>query len=166
MSEQKPLRAALLAPPEFTASTLFGVYDLLAAAGIDVALVIHLGEIYGFRLSKREAAGLLLTIAANLAALMGAYWGINLVSSALKTVSAGLTTALTATAQGALAWYATTITGAAAATWFSRGKSWGDEGPRETVHAILDSLDRDSILIGARDEIITMMKGKQPGHSS
>ena len=40
MSETKPLRAALLAPPEFTASTLFGVYDLLAAAGRDWDLVV------------------------------------------------------------------------------------------------------------------------------
>lgn len=40
MPEEKPLRAALLAPPEFTASTLFGVYDLLAAAGRDWDLVV------------------------------------------------------------------------------------------------------------------------------
>ena len=41
MSDKKPLRAALLAPPEFTASTLFGVYDLLAAAGRDWDLVVN-----------------------------------------------------------------------------------------------------------------------------
>ena len=62
----------------------------LAAAGGDVALVIHLGEVYGFRLSRREASRLLLTISAQLVALMGAYWGMNLVSSALKTASADL----------------------------------------------------------------------------
>lgn len=133
------------------------VADLLAAAGIDVALVIHLGEVYGFRLSRREASRLLLTIATNLAAFMGAYWGINLVSSALKTVSAGLSTTLTATAQGALAWYATYLTGTVAATWFSRGKSWGDAGPRETVREILASLDRDSIILSAREEIARMI---------
>ena len=73
------------------------VADLLAAAGTDIALVIHLGEVYGFRLSRREASKLLLTISAQLVALMGAYWGVNLVASALKTASAGLSTALTAT---------------------------------------------------------------------
>jgi transcriptional regulator GlxA family with amidase domain len=41
MSDDKPLRAAVLAPPEFTASTLFGVYDLLAAAGRDWDLVVN-----------------------------------------------------------------------------------------------------------------------------
>lgn len=133
------------------------VADLLAAAGIDVALVIHLGEVYGFRLSRREAMRLLLTIATQLAALMGTYWGINLVSSALKTISAGLSTTLTAAAQGALAWYATYLTGTIAARWFARGKSWGQRGPRETVRDILDSLDRDSILVSARAEIAALL---------
>jgi len=133
------------------------VADLLAAAGVDIALVIHLGDVYGFQLSRREAAKLLFTIATHLAALMGAYWGINLVSAALKTVSAGWSTALTVTAQGALAWYATYLTGTVAASWFARGKSWGEGGPRETVRRILDSLDQDSILLTAREEIATLI---------
>ena len=134
------------------------VTDLLAAAGGDVALVIHLGEVYGFSLSRREASRLLLTISAQLVALMGAYWGMNLVSSALKTASAGLSTALTAAAQGALAWYATYLTGKMAQTWFSRGKSWGNAGPKETARDILASLDRDSILQTARDDILTRIR--------
>jgi len=134
------------------------VADLLAAAGTDIAMVIHLGEIYGFKLSKREASKLLFTISAQLLALMGAYWGMNLVSSALKTASAGLSTALTATAQGALAWYATYLTGKMAETWFSRGKSWGKTGPRDTARTILASLDRDSIINTARDDILARLK--------
>jgi len=136
------------------------VTDLLAAAGGDIALVIHLGEVYGFQLSRREAAKLLLTISAQMVALMGAYWGMNLVTSALKTASAGLSTALTAAAQGALAWYATLVTGRMAQTWFSRGKSWGSGGPRETARAILDSLDRDSIMQSARQDILARLKGR------
>jgi len=133
--------------------------DLLAAAGSDVAMVIHLGEVYGFKLSRREAGKLLFTISAQLAALMGAYWGMNLVSSALKTASAGLSTALTATTQGALAWYATYLTGNMAQTWFSRGKSWGNAGPRQTARAILASLDRDSIIRTAREDLAARLKG-------
>jgi GTPase SAR1 family protein/uncharacterized protein (DUF697 family) len=136
------------------------VTDLLAAAGSDIAMVIHLGEVYGFRPSRREAAKLLLTISTQLVALMGAYWGMNLVTSALKTASAGLSTALTATAQGALAWYATYVTGKMAQSWFSRGKSWGSAGPRETARAILDSVDRDSIIQSARDDILERLKGR------
>jgi small GTP-binding protein len=134
--------------------------DLLAAAGTDIALVIHLGEVYGFRLSRREASKLLLTISAQLIALMGAYWGMNLVSSALKTASVGLSTALTATAQGTLAWYATYLTGKMAQTWFSRGKSWGNAGPRDTARTILASLDRDSILRTAREDLATRLKNR------
>jgi GTPase SAR1 family protein/uncharacterized protein (DUF697 family) len=136
------------------------VTDLLAAAGGDVAMVIHLGEVYGFRLSRREAAKLLLTISAQLVALMSAYWGMNLVTSALKTASAGLSTALTATAQGSLAWYATYVTGTMAQSWFSRGKSWGNAGPRETARAILDSVDRDSLIRAAREDILGRLKGR------
>jgi len=142
------------------------VADLLSAAGIDVALVIHLGHVYGFNLTRREAMKLLLTIATQLAALMSAYWGINLVSTALKTVSAGLSTALTATAQGALAWYATYLTGSIAASWFARGKSWGDGGPKETVREILASLDQDSILITAREEIAMLINRPASGSVS
>lgn len=133
------------------------VADLLAAAGIDVALVLHLGQLYGHSLSRREAMRLLVTIAAQLLALMGAYWGVNLVSSALKGMSAGMTTVATGAAQGALAWYATLVTGKAAEQWFAAGKTWGPEGPRATVRAILASLDRDSVLVDARREILAQL---------
>jgi len=134
------------------------VADLLAAAGTDVAMVIHLGEIYGFQLSRREAARLLLTISAQLVALMGAYWGLNLVSSALKTASAGLSTALTATAQGALAWYATYLIGQMAQTWFAKGKSWGNRGPRAVARRILSSLDKDFLVRTAREDMSSKLK--------
>ncbi len=133
------------------------VADLLAAAGIDVAMVMHLGRLYGHSPSRREAGRLLATIAAQLLALMGAYWGVNLVSSALKGVSAGMTTVVTGAAQGALAWYATLVTGKAAESWFAGGKSWGEEGPRATVRGILDGLDRDSILRDARRELLGLL---------
>lgn len=129
------------------------VTDLLAAAGGDVAMVMHLGEVYGFKLSRREASKLVLTISAQWVALLGAYWGMNLVSSALKIASAGLSTALTASAQGALAWYATYLTGKMAQTWFSSGKSWGTAGPKQTARAILASLDRDAIIKSAQEEL-------------
>ena len=134
------------------------VADLLAAAGTDVAMVIHLGNVYGFQLSKREASKLLLSISAQLLLLMGAYWGVNMVSAAMKTISAGLSAALTVGAQGTLAWYATYVTGRAAESWFAKGKSWGSEGPKDTIREILDSLDQDSILQTARVDILNKLK--------
>ena len=134
------------------------VADLLAAAGTDVAMVIHLGNVYGFKLSKREASKLLLSISAQLLLLMGAYWGVNMVSAGMKTISAGMSAALTAGAQGTLAWYATYVTGRAAESWFAKGKSWGSAGPRDTINEILDSLDQDSILKSARSDIMGKLR--------
>ena len=132
--------------------------DLLAAAGTEVAMVIHLGNVYGFQLSRREASKLLLTISAQMLLLMGAYWGVNMVSAAMKTMSAGMSAALTAGAQGTLAWYATYVTGIAAESWFAKGKSWGSAGPRETINEIVDSLDRDTILQSARHDILSKFR--------
>ena len=134
------------------------VADLLAAAGTDVAMVVHLGKVYGFQMSKTEASKLLLTISAQLLLLMGAYWGVNMVSAAMKTISAGMSAALTAGTQGALAWYATYVTGRAAQSWFAKGKSWGSAGPKETINEILATLDQDSILQSASADIMDKLK--------
>ena len=90
--------------------------------------------------------------------LMGAYWGVNMVSAAMKTMSAGMSAALTAGAQGTLAWYATYVTGRAAESWFAKGKSWGTAGPRDTINEILDSLDQESILRSARSDILGKLR--------
>jgi small GTP-binding protein len=135
------------------------VADLLAAAALDAALVMHLGRVYGLPLTRREAGNLIGVISAQLAALMGAIWGVHLVASALKGMSAGLSTVVTAGAQGALAWYATELVGRAAERYLVAGKSWGDLGPKKVVSEIVESLDRDSILREARGEILARLRG-------
>ncbi len=134
------------------------VADLLAAGALDAALVMHLGRVYGLPITRREAGGLVATISVQLAALMGAIWGIHLVASALKGLSAGMSTVLTAAAQGALAWYATEIVGRAAERYLAAGKSWGEQGAKRVVNDIVNSLDRDSILREARSEILKRMR--------
>ena len=136
------------------------VADLLAAASLDVALVLHLGKVYGLPLTRAEAGTLIATICAQLAALMSAIWGVHLVSSALKGVSAGLSTVVTAGAQGALAWYATELVGRAAERYLLQGKSWGEQGAKRAVAEIVASLDRDSILREARAAIMARLRGK------
>ena len=134
------------------------VADLLAAGALDAALVMHLARVYGLPLTRREAGSLIATICAQLAALMGAIWGIHLVASALKGISAGMSTVLTAGAQGALAWYATELVGRVAERYLAAGKSWGDKGAKRVVADIVDSLDRDSILREARSEIMARLR--------
>jgi len=164
---EKIIRNYCLAKGLVVAVNPIPVADLLAAAGTDVAMVRHLGNVYGFQLSRREASRLLLGISAQLLALMGAYWGINMVSAAMKSISAGMSAALTAGAQGALAWYATYVIGKASESWFAQGKSWGSAGPRDTINEILDSLDQDSILQSARNDIISKLKkNRKSTHSS
>jgi len=129
------------------------VADLFAAAFIDVGMVMHLSRVYDLPLSRREAGSLVSVIAAEAAALMGTVWAMHFVSSALKAGTLGLSTVLTAGAQGAIAWYSTYLVGRVAAEYLSHGKSWGEGGPKKVVQQILDSLNNESVLSEARREI-------------
>ena len=129
------------------------VADLFAAAFIDVGMVVHLSRVYDLPLSRQEAGSIVRIIVAESAALMGTVWALHLVSSALKVGTLGLSTILTAGAQGAIAYYSTYLVGQAAAEYLAEGKSWGEGGPKKVVKEILDSLDRDSVLRDAKREI-------------
>lgn len=134
------------------------VADLLAAGAIDVALVVHLGRVYGLPVTRREAGRLIGTIATQLAALMGTVWGLHLMSAALKGLSAGFSIALTASLQGAAAYYATYLVGRAAERYFVNGKSWGPGGPKAVVQSIMDSVDKGSVLAQGQRDIATTLK--------
>jgi len=129
------------------------VADLFAAAFIDVGMVVHLSRVYDLPLSKKEAGSIVKVIIAEAAALMTTVWALHLVSSALKVGTLGLSTILTAGAQGAIAYYSTYLVGQAAAEYLAKGKSWGDGGPKKVVKQILDSLERDTVLRDAKREI-------------
>jgi small GTP-binding protein len=107
------------------------VADLFAAAFIDVGMVVH---------------------------LMGTVWALHFVSSALKVGTGGLSTIVTAGAQGAVAYYSTYVVGQVAAEYLARGKSWGEGGPKKVVRSILDDLDRDTVLRDAKREIRARLK--------
>jgi small GTP-binding protein len=134
------------------------VADLFAAAFIDVGMVVHLSRVYDLPLSNREAGSLVGVIAAESAALMGTVWALHFVSSALKVGTVGLSTILTAGAQGAVAYYSTYVVGRIAAEYLAKGKSWGEGGPKKVVQRILDDLDRETVLRDARREIRARLK--------
>jgi len=129
------------------------IADLFAAAFIDVGMVVHLSRVYDLPLSQKEAGSLVKVIVAESAALMGTVWALHFVSSALKVGTAGLSTIVTAGAQGAIAYYSTYVVGQVAAKYLGEGKSWGEGGPKRVVKQILDSLDRDTVLQDAKREI-------------
>jgi len=129
------------------------VADLFAAAFIDVGMVVHLSKVYDLPLNQKEAGSIVKVIMAESAALMGTVWALHFVSSALKVGTIGLSTILTAGAQGSIAYYSTYLVGEAAAKYLAEGKSWGEGGPKLVVKQILDSLDRDTVLRDAKREI-------------
>ena len=129
------------------------VADLFAAAFIDVGMVVHLSRVYDLPLNQKEAGSIVRVIIAESAALMGTVWALHFVSSALKVGTIGLSTILTAGAQGAIAYYSTYLVGRAAAEYLAKGKSWGEGGPKKVVKQILDTLDRDTVLLDAKREI-------------
>ena len=137
------------------------VADLLAAAAIDISMVIHLSRIYGLPMSKSEAGDLIKTIAAQMLAIYATFWAIHLASSALKIGTGGLSTVVTGVAQGGVAWYSTLVVGRVAEEFLAKGKSWGDTGPKLTVKNILDSLDRDSVMSEAKEEIVNYLKASK-----
>ena len=105
-------------------------------------------------MSRSQSGTLIKAISGQLLLLMGATWLVHLVSSLLKAGSAGLSTVLTAGAQGAVAYYSTYVVGRAAEQYLAAGCSWGEGGPKQVIRNILDSIDRDSMLARAREDIL------------
>lgn len=155
---EKTIRMYCLSKGMAVALNPIPVADLLAAAAIDAGMIVHLSRLYGLPMSASEAGELIRTILGHLILLMGTTWAVNLLSSVLKLSTGGLSTVLTATTQGAIAWYSTLVVGSVAERWLANGKSWGEAGPKLAVQQILDSLDRDSVVAEARDEILTYMR--------
>jgi GTPase len=135
------------------------VADLLAAAALDAGLVFHLSRLYGLPLSRGEAGSLVTVIATQMTLLMGTVWLTHFLSAALKAGTGGLSTVLTAGAQGAVAYYGTYMIGRVAERYFAQGKSWGDGGPKAVVQEILESVDRDSVLVQARQDLAARLRG-------
>jgi len=155
---EKVVRNYCLAKGVAVALNPIPVADLLAAIATDAAMIVHLSRVYGLPISRSEAGSLLKTIFTQLVFLMGTVWTMHLAASALKGISLGLSTIVTAAAQGAVAWYGTYVVGKAAEQYFILGKSWGEGGPKRVVQDILDSLDRESLLAQAREDILSRLK--------
>ncbi len=129
------------------------VADLVAAAVVDVSMVVHLSRVYGLPLSRNEAGSLVRTIGTHMLLLMGTVWAVHLVASALKLGTGGLSAIVTGGAQGAVAYYSTYVVGRAAERYLANGRSWGEAGPKLAIREILDSLDRESIIDQAKADI-------------
>lgn len=137
------------------------IADLAAAVAVDISMVVHLSNVYGLPMTRSQSGTLIKAISGQLLLLMGATWLIHLASSLLKASSAGLSTVLTAGAQGAVAYYSTYVVGRAAEQYLAAGCSWGEGGPKQVIRNILDSIDRDSLLAKARQDILARIHTSQ-----
>ena len=134
------------------------VADLVAALAVDVSMVAHLSEVYGMPMTRSQSGTLIKAISGQLLLLMGATWFVHLASSLLKVGSIGLSTVLTAGAQGAVAYYSTYVVGRAAEQYLAAGCSWGEDGPKQVIRNILDNIDRNSMLAKARQDILERIR--------
>lgn len=119
----------------------------------DIAMIRHLGQVYGFELNKRESTVLMKSVVAELGLVLGASFGVQALSSVLKGLSAGLSTILTASTQGIAAYYGTYLVGKACEEYFKKGASWGDDGAEKVLHEMLKDIDKDTILSEAKKDI-------------
>ncbi len=126
--------------------------DLLALAA-DTAMVVHLSNVYGIELTRHEAGKLIRTIAMQTGLLMGTVYGVQILSSVLKGLSGGLSTALTAGAQGGVAFYGSYVIGKAAQQYFAQGASWGEGGAKQVITEIMKDLDKEALIDEAKDSI-------------
>ena len=134
------------------------IADLAAAVAVDISMVVHLSNVYGMPMTRSQSGSLIKAISGQLLLLMGATWAMHLASSLLKAGSAGLSTVLTAGAQGAVAYYSTYVVGRAAQQYLAAGCSWGEDGPKRVIKNILESIDRDSMLATARKDILERIR--------
>ena len=137
------------------------IADLVSAVAVDVSMVAHLSEVYGLPMTRSQSGTLIKAISGQLLLLMGATWLIHLASSLLKAGSAGLSTVLTAGAQGAVAYYSSYVVGRAAEDYLAAGCSWGEDGPKQVIQNILNSIDRDSMLASARKDILARIRSSR-----
>ncbi len=119
----------------------------------DIAMIKHLGNVYGFETNSTEAGQLMKSVIAEMGLVLGTSFGVQALSSVLKGLSAGLSTALTASAQGIAAYYGTYLVGKACEEYFKKGAGWGDDGAKKVLQDMLDNIDKEEVLAEAKADI-------------
>lgn len=137
--------------------------DLLAGAIVDVAMILSLSRLYGLPMTPAGATRLLKSIALELGGLSLSEALVTLGLSSLKgllgastPVTGGLSLApytSVALTQAATVGVATYGIGRVSQQYLANGASWGPNGPKSTVMAILETLDETSILNRIKAEL-------------
>ena len=130
-----------------------GVADVMGGSAIDIAMIVHLANLYGLEMTYQKASGLVWGIA------KAAGWVslTEVITSGLismfKAVTMGKGTLVTAIPQGAAAGYGSYVVGMATMYYLEHGSSWGADGPKVVVKGILESIDKESVIQQLKEEI-------------
>ena len=129
------------------------VTDVAGGAAVDAAMVATLASVYGLKITTANAGELALSILKAAGWVMLGEVVASYSFSALKALSLGAATPLTAVPQGAAAGYGSYIVGQAARYYFEHGASWGDRGPKSIVTEVLKNTDKRSVIDRLKGEI-------------
>ncbi|NDJ16315.1 GTP-binding protein [Myxacorys almedinensis] len=146
-----------------TAVNPITVLDILSSAAIDVAMILALSKLYGIGMTQQGAIALLQRIAIAMGGITASELLANLGLSSLKGLLGLSAPATGGLSLGAYVSVALTQAGVAGVSsygigqvtkaYLANGASWGPEGPKAVVTAILASLDEESILSRIKDEL-------------
>ena len=139
------------------------VADVAGGAAVDAAMVATLAGVYGLKITTANAGELVLSILKAAGWVMLGEVAASYGASALKALSFGSATPLTALPQGAAAGYGSYIVGQAARYYFENGASWGDRGAKSVVADVLKNTDKRSVIGRLKGEIRKKLARNQHG---
>ncbi len=136
------------------------VLDMVGGAVSDLALIRALAKLYGLPMTSHQAGKLLQKILLSSGTLLlgelgnGLFFGIGKGVAVGGDFAAGVMGyAGVAIAQGALAGYGSHVVGRAAQVYLEQGCTWGETGASTLIRAILQDVDKQSILYRLRLEL-------------
>lgn len=137
--------------------------DVAGGVAVDATMVATLASVYGIDITTDNARELVTAIFKAAGWLMASEVIVSGLSSVVKGLSFGTSTAITAIPQGAAAGYGSWLVGQAARGYFEQGASWGEGGPKRVVTRILENTDKGSVMDRLKDEIRKKLPGNRHG---
>jgi len=139
------------------------VVDVAGGITIDIAMVFALARLYGIPMTRVGVGKLVIEVGKMAGLFTATEVGTHFLIGAAKTffaatslLTGGATVAAYASVapiQAFAAGFGSRVIGEATKVYLRNGASWGPAGPKTIVRHILDSLDRESIMLRIRDEL-------------
>jgi small GTP-binding protein len=132
--------------------------DVIGGSAADIAMVLHLANIYGIEMNWKTARDLVSSILTSAGLVLLTEWLVHLGAGLLKGVTLGLSTLVTAVPQGAAAGYASIIVGKSAKYYLEHNASWGPSGAKTVVRDLLNRTEKNSVIDRLKETIQERLK--------